>query len=129
MSSHPPLPPYGQQPPHHLSPLDKSADIVGKSALFILQVVLGFLGTVGYYAGVLFLMALILLDSLGKGFDENLFGLIFYGAGGLGIVVILFLTLYFRWWGVLAGALLAFSMPSLMFGGCLALFSLALGGW
>jgi len=129
MSSHPPLPPHGQQLPYQLSPLDKSADIVGKSALFILQVVLGFLGTVGYYAGVLFLMALLLLNSLGKGLDENLFGLISYGAGGLGIVVIFFLTLYFRWWGVLAEALLAFSMPSLMVGGCLALFSLGFGVW
>ena len=129
MSSHPPLPPHGQQLPYQLSPLDKSADIVGKSALFILQVVLGFLGTVGYYAGVLCLMALTMLRSLGPGSDGNSLELIFYGAGGLGIVVIFFLTLYFRWWGVLAEALLAFSMPSLMVGGCLALFSLGFGVW
>ena len=126
MSSPAPLPPHRQLQHVPIRP-DKLVGIAEKSALFVLQVVLGFLGTVGYYAGVLFLMALLLLNSLGKGLDENLFGLISYGAGGLGIVVILFLTLYFRWWGVLAGAILAFLMPSLMVGGCLALFSLGFG--
>ncbi|WP_157850619.1 hypothetical protein [Chloracidobacterium thermophilum] len=72
-------------------------------------------------------MTLTVLDSFGAGPDESRFNLILYGAGGLGIVVIFFLTLYFRWWGVLAGASLAFLMPSLMVGGCMALFVLMSG--
>jgi hypothetical protein len=128
MSSPAPLPPHRQLQHVPIRP-DKLVGIAEKSALFVLQVVLGFLGTVGYYAGVLCLMALTMLRSLGPGSDGNSLELIFYGAGGLGIVVIFFLTLYFRWWGVLAEALLAFSMPSLMVGGCLALFSLGFGVW
>ncbi len=119
MSSHSPLPPYGQRPPGSPDPLDKSAGIVGKSALFILQVVLGFLGTVAYYGVIFFLTVVTVLDHLYE-VPQSIPKLIFLGGSGLaGVAVILFLTLYFHWWGVLAGAMLAFLVSFLLIGPCL----------
>ncbi len=54
MSAQTPLPPYGQRPPGSPDSLDTSADIVGKSALLILQVVLGFRGAIADYGVILF---------------------------------------------------------------------------
>jgi hypothetical protein len=92
---------------------------VGKSALFILQVVLGFLGTVAYYGVIFFLTVVTVLDHLYE-VPQSIPKLIFLGGSGLaGVAVVLFLTLYFRWWGVLAGAMLAFLVSFLLIGPCL----------
>ncbi len=84
--------------------------------MFILQTVLGFLGTLAYGTVIFFLL---IFTSLRPGVPEIIPTLIFFiGVGiGLGIAII---TVYFRWFGVLAGIALAILMPLLLVGACIA---------
>ncbi len=113
MSARPPLPTYGAPPPYgHVPPPGGG----GKNIRFLIQLVLGFLGTLAYGTVIFFLVLFTALSYVPQIITE----LIFFGGSGLGVVVLLFVIVYFRWWGVLAGAVLAFLVPFLLIGACTA---------
>jgi hypothetical protein len=113
MSDRPPLPTYGAPPPYgHVPPPGGG----GPNLRFLIQLVLGFLGTLAYGTVIFFLVLFTALSYVPQIITE----LIFLGGAGLGVAVILFVTVYFRWWGVLAGAVLALLVPFLLVGACAA---------
>lgn len=112
MSDRPPLPTYGAPPPYgHVPPPGGG----GPNLRFLIQLVLGFLGTLAYGTVIFFLVLFTALSYVPQIITELIFG-----GAGLGVAIILFVTLYFRWWGVLAGAALAFLVPVLLVGACAA---------
>ncbi|MGQ9897539.1 MAG: hypothetical protein ACUVR8_08315 [Acidobacteriota bacterium] len=115
MSSPPPLPPYSAPPPYGRVPFPKGGE---QKLFFLVQFILGFLGTLAYGTIGFFLL---LLTALGYGLPQIIPKLILFGGGILGVATVLFLTFYFRWWGVLAGAILACLFPVLLVGACAAL--------
>ncbi len=114
MSARPPLPTYGAPPPYGRTPPPPGGG--GQNIRFLIQLVLGFLGTLAYGTVIFFLVLFTALSYVPQIITE----LIFFGGAGLGVAVILFMSLYFRWWGVLAGAVLAFLVPFLLVGACAA---------
>ncbi len=114
MSFPPPLPAYGSPPPYGRTPPPPGGG--GLNTRFLIQLVLGFLGTLAYGTIIFFLVLFTALSYVPQIIPE----LIFFGGSGLGVAVILFVTVYFRWWGILAGAVLAFLVPFLLVGACAA---------
>jgi len=112
MSVPPPLPAYGAPPPYGRMPPAPGGG--GPNLRFLIQLVLGFLGTLAYGTLIFFSVLFTALSYVPRIITE----LIFFGGAGLGVAIILFVTLYFRWWGVLAGAALAFLVPVLLVGAC-----------
>ncbi|WP_058880644.1 hypothetical protein [Chloracidobacterium thermophilum] len=111
MSVPPPLPAYGSPPPYGRVPPPGGG---GPNVRFLIQLVLGFLGTLAYGTVIFFSVLFTALSYVPQIITE----LIFFGGASLGVAVILFVTVYFRWWGVLAGAMLAFLVPFLLVGAC-----------
>ena len=111
MSVPPSLPAYGSPPPYGRMPPSREG---GQNARFLIQLVLGFVGTLAYGTLIFFLVLFTALSYVPQIITE----LIFFGGSGLGVVVLLFVSVYFRWWGVLAGAALAFLVPVLLVGAC-----------
>ncbi|QUV99522.1 hypothetical protein J8C02_08850 [Chloracidobacterium sp. MS 40/45] len=114
MSARPPLPAYGSPPPYGRVPPPGGG---GQNVRFLIQLVLGFVGTLAYGTLIFFLVLFTALSYVPQIITE----LIFFGGSGLGIIVLLFVSVYFRWWGVLAGAALAFLVPFLLVGACAVL--------
>ncbi len=108
MSAYRQLPSYGSSP--YSAPPPSKLGVP-----FILQAVLGFFGLLAYETVVFFLL---IFTALSYELPEIIPTLIFFGGAGLGIALTLFITLYFRWYGFLAGALLALLFPFLLVGAC-----------
>ncbi|MFQ3581670.1 MAG: hypothetical protein SNJ67_12820 [Chloracidobacterium sp.] len=91
---------------------------------FILQALLGFFGTLAYGTVMFFLL---IFTAMNYGLPPIIPNLVFFGGMGLGIAFVLFITVYFRWYGFLAGALLAVLVPVLLVGACTIFFLGSLG--
>ncbi|MCS7080866.1 MAG: hypothetical protein NZ585_12575 [Chloracidobacterium sp.] len=105
--------PYGRPPAY--GPPPPTSPSAGKPVLpFVLQTLLGFFGTLAY-AVVLFVLIAIAFEL-----SQVVFGLVCFGGLGFGLAAVLFLTFYFRWYGLLVGVALAFLVPALLVGACTA---------
>ncbi|OYT72816.1 MAG: hypothetical protein CFK52_04170 [Chloracidobacterium sp. CP2_5A] len=108
--------PYEQPPAYGPSPYS-TLPIPKPGAPFILQAALGFFGMLAYGTAIFFLLV---FTALIYELPQIIPSLIFFGGTGLGIGLTLLITFYFRWYGFLAGVLLAFLVPVLLMGACTA---------